>query len=199
MNTRRQEFELDQRTAATGRVSQTRMSQEQEFADFVSSNRNRLIRYARKFSFVGEDPEDLLQSALVKAWRALPAFRRECSYAAWTSCIVRSLALQTARDAARRRSIAPVLPFPDHFDAIDKRSNIEKDAIDASLLRAVRRAVPTFTPALQAAFYEILSNAPRSSAVSDMTRKMRRFRLKQALIEYFRGRPDDASTPHEKE
>jgi RNA polymerase sigma-70 factor (ECF subfamily) len=175
------------------------MSQEQEFTDFVATNRSRLMRYARKFSFVGEDPEDLLQSALVKAWRSLPAFRRECSYSAWTSCIVRSLALQTARNAARRRSIAPILPFPDRFDVIDKRLNIERDAIDASVLRAVRRAVRTFTPVLQAAFYEMLGDIPRSSAVSHITRKVRRFRLKQALIEYFCGHAGEVVVPHETE
>jgi len=73
-----------------------------QFEETVASAIAGLRRYAR--TIVGRDAEDVVQDALLRAWRHYPSWRRDGPFEAWLLAICRNVAL----DELRRRSRRPV-------------------------------------------------------------------------------------------
>ena len=72
---------------------------EREYARLVERHRGELEAHSRRILRSPEDAEDALQEALVKAWRALPAFEGRSSLRSWLYRIVTN----TSLDEVNRR------------------------------------------------------------------------------------------------
>ena len=91
------------------------------------------IASARRVTRDAALAEDAAQEAFLRAFRALPRYRQQSSFAAW----VRTIAVNAAIDIVRRRR--PETPIADHA----ARSGEEKRQEDLDLLR---RALSTLAP-----------------------------------------------------
>lgn len=74
------------------------------FSDLAAAQWRRLLGLAR--SIVADlEAEDVVQEALIKAWRKLPSLRNEAAFGAWLARIVANTAVAHVR---RRRLLAPI-------------------------------------------------------------------------------------------
>lgn len=89
------------------------------FATLVARHQDRLWAVALRTVRDPDDAADVLQDALVKAYRAAGGFRGEAAVATWLHRIV----VTTALDLLRRRRPVPVEPvdLPDPVDAVAGR------------------------------------------------------------------------------
>lgn len=87
-------------------VARLREGDDAAFTAIVQRYERQLNSYARRL-VVGSctDPEDIVQEALARAYRALPRDRRPMALRAWLHCIVRNCAL----DERRRRVAIPAI------------------------------------------------------------------------------------------
>jgi RNA polymerase sigma-70 factor (ECF subfamily) len=106
---------------------------EQAFSDLVEAYRAELTAHCYRMLGSYHDAEDAVQDALLRAWRALPAFEGRASVRSWLHSIVTNTAIDIARRRARRALVhAPAVgpgagpgglideptwlePFPDHM------------------------------------------------------------------------------------
>jgi RNA polymerase sigma-70 factor (ECF subfamily) len=91
------------------------------------------VASARRITRDAALAEDAAQEAFLRAFRALPRYRQQSSFAAW----VRTIAVNSAIDLVRRRR--PEVPVAEHT----ARTGEEKRLEDADLLR---RALATLAP-----------------------------------------------------
>ena len=83
--------------------------QEQRLADFeglVAMEGAALLRLARRLLGDADEAEDLLQDALLKAYRALPAFRGESAFKTWVWRIVVREGLKKIRRRKLKNKVA---------------------------------------------------------------------------------------------
>ena len=73
----------------------------QAFAALMRRHKAWVYRFIRLYAGDREDAHDLLQESFVSAWRALPRFDVNRSFAVW----LRRIALNKCRDHARRRAV----------------------------------------------------------------------------------------------
>ena len=73
----------------------------QAFAVLMRRHKAWVYRFIRIYAGDREDAHDLLQESFVSAWRALPRFDVNRSFAVW----LRRIALNKCRDHARRRAV----------------------------------------------------------------------------------------------
>src|SRR6478736_8894765 len=73
--------------------------------------------YALAYRTIGreEDARDVCQETFLRAYRALPKFRREAKFSSW----LYRIALNLCRDWARRQRRTPVVQAPDDIDLFD--------------------------------------------------------------------------------
>jgi RNA polymerase sigma-70 factor (ECF subfamily) len=76
------------------------------FEEAVASAIVGLRRYAR--TIVGRDAEDVVQDALLRAWRHYPSWRGDGPIEAWLLAICRNVALDELRRRSRRPVEAPM-------------------------------------------------------------------------------------------
>ncbi|MCB1324411.1 MAG: sigma-70 family RNA polymerase sigma factor [Spirochaetales bacterium] len=94
------------------------------YMDLVGEYRIRLFRKACSIVGEPEDAEDVLQDALVTAYRALPRFRGESGIYTWLYRIV----VNKCRDFLRSRKSNPSDPVdPGQTVIMDDRINVEKN------------------------------------------------------------------------
>jgi RNA polymerase sigma-70 factor (ECF subfamily) len=67
------------------------------FVQAVQQRREHLVRVARRFAPSGEEAEDIVQEALLRAYRSLPRFRGEAKMSTWLQTIVRNAAHEWLR------------------------------------------------------------------------------------------------------
>jgi RNA polymerase sigma-70 factor (ECF subfamily) len=68
-----------------------------KFLEATAERRPQLLQVARRITNHNEDAEDILQEAILKAYRALPNFRGEAKMSTWLTAIVRNTALEHRR------------------------------------------------------------------------------------------------------
>ncbi len=73
------------------------------FRALVEAHAPRARALARRLVRDARDAEEIAQDAFVRAWRALPAFRGEASFATWMHRIVVRVAWDAQRRGAQRR------------------------------------------------------------------------------------------------
>ena len=103
------------------------------FRALVARHRDRAYALALRLTGSAADAEEVAQDAFVRAWRALPAFRREARFGTWLHRIVARLALdRRVQLVARARREAPESDAPE--PAAPEPSGDENERMLASLL-----------------------------------------------------------------
>lgn len=67
------------------------------FVETVQQRREHLVRVARRFAPSCEEAEDIVQEALLRAYRSLPRFRGEAKMSTWLQTIVQNAAHEWMR------------------------------------------------------------------------------------------------------
>jgi RNA polymerase sigma-70 factor, ECF subfamily len=101
--------------------------------------------YALAYRVIGkeEDARDVCQEAFLRAYRALPGFKRQAKFSSW----LYRIALNLCRDWIRRERRAPVAQAPEGVDLIElasestPRESIEDLVARREIGRAVARAM----------------------------------------------------------
>jgi RNA polymerase sigma-70 factor (ECF subfamily) len=73
-----------------------------EFLDTAERRRPQLLRMARRLTNSNEDAEDVVQEALMKAYKALARFRGESQMSSWLGAIVQNTAHEHLRSRRNR-------------------------------------------------------------------------------------------------
>jgi RNA polymerase sigma-70 factor (TIGR02960 family) len=92
-------------------LARARAGDQQAFRELVEPHRRELQLHCYRILGSVQDAEDLLQEALVAAWRGLARFEGRASLRAWLYRIATNRCLNALRDAGRRPPPAPVAPF----------------------------------------------------------------------------------------
>ena len=79
--------------------------------------------YALAYRTIGreEDARDVCQETFLRAFRALPKFRREAKFSSW----LYRIALNLCRDWARRQRRTPVVQLPEDVDLMEMAADAE--------------------------------------------------------------------------
>src|SRR3954453_23982371 len=101
--------------------------------------------YALAYRTIGreEDARDVCQETFLRAFRALPRFRREAKFSSW----LYRIALNMCRDWVRRQRRTPVVQLPEDVDVMElaaaraRTEPIEDVLARHDLTRAVERAM----------------------------------------------------------
>lgn len=83
------------------------------FEELVSLFDRPVLRLVRSVVRSGDDAEDLYQETFLKAYRALPRFRFECSFYTWIYRIATNACLDYLRGQAVRHPVEAILPGSD--------------------------------------------------------------------------------------
>lgn len=78
-----------------------------EFLETAERRRPQLLRMARRLTNSNEDAEDIVQEALLKAYKALAKFRGESQMSSWLGAIVQNTAHEHLR-SRRNRVFLPI-------------------------------------------------------------------------------------------
>ena len=90
--------------------------------------------YALAYRTIGreEDARDVCQETFLRAFRALPKFRREAKFSSW----LYRIALNLCRDWARRERRTPLVQAPEDMDVIEMAASAEpSDSIENLVAR----------------------------------------------------------------
>lgn len=151
---------------------------ERAFRALVEPELARLYTLAARVLGSGDEAQDAVQDALLRAWRALPRFRGEASFGTWLYRIV----LNAARDrAARPRTVA--LDGAD--EPADPRSALEASELAGDLQRALGALDEEYRVAV--VLYDVLgvpyAEAAELLGVPEGTVKSRIYRGRRALAQ----------------
>lgn len=175
---------------------------DQKFAVFVLTAERHRLRFlwqAQRIASCREEAEDIVQDALLKAFKGLPRFRGDSRMDTWLHSIVRN----TVRDHLRSQSGRNELSL-DHlwsdgdeavaFDPPDSRRNpeecCESGEMEEILLAETNRLSAQYQRVLQLCVFEEGSQhvAAEKLHVKVATVKSRAFNAKQALAQAVRTR-----------
>ncbi len=144
------------------------------FMDTMEERRGRLLRMVERMTHNREDSEDLLQDALMRAYRALPRFRGESQMSTWMTAIVQN----TARDYLRSRKTRTLMPIEycnkeDNeavaLDFADTREtpeeSVERREMEALLRAEIRELSPVCRQAIELC---VLEGLPHEKAASKL-------------------------------
>jgi RNA polymerase sigma-70 factor (ECF subfamily) len=157
-----------------------------------------LFRHLLRLTGSREDAEELAQEALLRAYRALPQYRRQCSFAPWLFCIATNL----VRDAARR-SGKRVFESADNLELVpDERLVSAPEQIERTRqFQRVEDALLQLPPVMQAIlnlhYREGMKLAQIARVLGQDARTIRvaahraRLRLRKMLL------PGEGGTEHE--
>ena len=151
----------------------------------------RLRRFARSLARNRPDSEDLVQTTLLKAWKARQSFRPGTNLAAWLACILRNECYTAAGRRKRDNRLLDeypraTAPAPPQEYAVA----LHELACAVGLLRAEDREV--FVLVTGGASYE---DAAARLGQPQGTVKSRLFRVRQKLAELF---PVDLAPPRRR-
>jgi RNA polymerase sigma-70 factor (ECF subfamily) len=112
------------------------------FVALISESHRRDLAVARRFVGNEEDAADVVQESYLRAWRALPSFRREAHLSTWLHTIIAN----TARSWRRRRHTNT--PLDDTNDLADGHASVDPAwhadvAVDRDELRVALMRLPT--------------------------------------------------------
>lgn len=99
-------------------LARARAGDEQAFADLIDAHRAELRLHSYRLLGSLDDADDVLQEALIAAWRNLDRFQERASLRTWLYRIVTTRSLNAIRDRGRRPATVTLeppwlQPFPD--------------------------------------------------------------------------------------
>ena len=151
------------------------------FGRLVERHQDRAYAVALRITRSPADAAEAVQEALVRCWKALPAFRGDASFPTWLHRVVARVALDRAEALATRRAreVGPEAALEEPADAPVER--------DPAMARRLERLLVTLSPAQRAVvtlFY--LDDQPVDALASALsmpegTVKTHLFRARAAL------------------
>lgn len=118
-------------------IGLVRAGESPQFAELVRRHRHRVYAVARR-SFPA-DAEDITQEVFLRAFRSLPAFRRQAAFSTWLYRITLRVCVDWAR--ARGRIGCVSVPFDTSREPPDPREDVEGWAVKREARAEVVRAV----------------------------------------------------------
>lgn len=127
-------------------TARAKQGDQDAFAQLVEANQNRIYTLACRMTGNPEDGADLAQEIFLRAWRTLPSFQGESSFATWLYRLGSNLCIDFLRREKRRRSAAAVTSLDDEDTAArteipDHRFTPESELERRELRDAVGRAL----------------------------------------------------------
>jgi RNA polymerase sigma-70 factor, ECF subfamily len=168
-----------------------------DFVEAAEQRRPHLVRLARRVTPCIEEAEDIVQEALLRAYRNLPRFRGESRMSTWLQAIVQN----AAREWLRQRKNVILLPIERQGDADnapfefpDPGQTPEESCQRSEMRRILRREMEKLSAgcrrAVQLCIFEEASQraAAQEMDVSVVAVKARIFAAKRLLRESMRPR-----------
>ncbi len=185
---------MSERASEKGLIEETLKGDQRAFMELVSPYRSRLIRKAVSMLGNPQDAEDILQEALVTAYRALKSFRGESGIYTWLYRIV----VNKCRDFHRSKKNAPsdsldAVAFMIHDDRIDLEKNLELSTESTYLIQQINTLDKRYREILVMRYFDDLSYQEIASVLKIQvgTVKSRLFKarelLKRAILQDGKG------------
>ncbi len=111
------------------------------FDELVASHEDKIYNLVYRITGNAQDALDAAQEAFIKAFRALPRYRRQASFDTWLYRIATNAAL----DIVRRRPNTPVVPL-DKVTLSDHRDNPDAEAERREVQRRIHVALGALAP-----------------------------------------------------
>jgi RNA polymerase sigma-70 factor (ECF subfamily) len=111
------------------------------FEKLVERHQSRLFTLAARVLGSRQDAEDAVQDALVRAWLALPRFRRDARFSTW----LYRICLNSAHDVRSRRRLHVAEDEP---EAADPRDRFAEHELSGDLQRALNGLDETYRVAV---------------------------------------------------
>ena len=112
---------------------------EAAFEALVTPHEEMLWHICWRYTRSTPDAQDCLQETMVKAWRALPSFRGECSLKTWLYRICVSCCTDYVRSTSRRREDS--IEAMEGFDPADDAPQPEEALLKKEKQRQVHEAI----------------------------------------------------------
>ena len=127
----------------TSLLSRLRAGDDTAFEELVRAHSPRLLRLARRIVGSDDDARDVLQDALLSAFRSLDRFQGEARLGTWLHRIVVNTALMKLRSRRRRpeESIEPLLPAFQSDGHFAEQFSSWHEGAEADLSRSETRAL----------------------------------------------------------
>lgn len=148
------------------------------FETLVERHQHRLFTLAARVLGSRDDAADAVQEALVRAWLALPKFRRDARFSTW----LYRICLNAAHDLRQKRRIEPAAEPPEPADPRDRFADSE---LSDDLQRALGALDETYRVAV--VLYDVLgcsyAEIAELTGVAEGTVKSRIFRGRSELAD----------------
>ena len=132
-------------------VARAREGDERAFEQLVADNEKRVYNLCRRLAGNPEDGAELAQEAFLNAWRGLPWFQGESSFATWIYRLASNVCIDFLRKEKRRRSLSMTVSLDGEegerqAELPDERDTPERHLERAELRRAVARGLDRLSP-----------------------------------------------------
>lgn len=122
-------------------VALAKSGDQDAFEQLVLDNQNKVYSLALRMVGDREDGADLAQEAFLKAWKGLPSFQGDSSFATWVYRLTVNLCIDFLRRQKRRREVEPTVSLDDDgagwAEPADCSQDPQRQLEQAELSRAV--------------------------------------------------------------
>ena len=125
------------------RIARARQGDEAAFAALVEEHQSRVYNLALRMTGNPEDAADLAQEAFVNAWRGLPRFQGESSFATWLYRLTTNVCIDFLRREKRRGALSMTISLDGdeeerQAEVPDHRYDPHREAERRELREAIR-------------------------------------------------------------
>ena len=137
-------------------AARARDGDQDAFEQLVRDNEKRIYTLALRMTGSREDALDLAQDAFFQAWKALPTFQGESSFATWVYRLTTNLCIDYIRRQQRRRETVSAVSLDESDSPFPEPADPGQDPHRALEQTELRRAVERGLQALPEAQRQVL-------------------------------------------